>query len=42
MPPSGGFGDKTEGHGRLGPEAPVLKVVSTAVFGGVEVKSKKG
>ncbi|MFL6129321.1 MAG: hypothetical protein ACJ73E_09675 [Mycobacteriales bacterium] len=41
MPLFGGLGDKTEAHDRLDPEAPVLKVVSTAVFGGVEVKNKK-
>ena len=41
VPLFGGFGDKTAGHGQLGPDAPVLKVVSTAVFGGVEVKNRK-
>ena len=42
VPLFGGFGDKTGAHGHLGSDAPVLKVVSTAVFGGVEVKNRKG
>lgn len=41
VPLFGGFGDKTDAHGRLGADAPVLKVVSTAIFGGVEVKNRK-
>lgn len=41
VPLFGGFGDKTDADGRLGADAPVLKVVSTAIFGGVEVKNRK-
>jgi hypothetical protein len=36
----GGFEDKTEGDGEIPPDAPVLKVHATAIFGGVGVKNK--
>lgn len=36
----GGFEDKTEGDGEIPPDAPLLKVHATAIFGGVDVKNK--
>jgi hypothetical protein len=39
LPIFGGYEDKTRGDGRLSPDAPVLQVSATAIFGGVAVKS---
>jgi hypothetical protein len=39
LPLFGGYDDKTRGTEPPPPEAPVLRVVATAVFGGVAVKS---
>ena len=39
LPIFGGYEDKTHGDGSLPPDAPVLKVGATAVFGGVTVKN---
>jgi len=36
----GGYDDKTSGNGSLPPDAPVLKVNATALFGGVEVANQ--
>ena len=41
LPIFGGYDDKTAGNGNLSPDAPVLKVAATAIFGGVDVKSKR-
>lgn len=37
LPIFGGYDDKTTGNGTLPPDAPLLKVNATAIFGGVEV-----
>lgn len=37
LPLFGGYDDKTAGNGSLPPDAPLLKVNATAIFGGVEV-----
>ena len=39
LPIFGGYEDKTSGQHVLAPDAPVLSVVATALFGGVEVKN---
>ncbi|HEY6687855.1 MAG TPA: LiaF domain-containing protein [Propionibacteriaceae bacterium] len=39
LPIFGGYHDKTSGQPILAPDAPVLNVVATAIFGGVEVKN---
>lgn len=39
LPIFGGYEDKTRGQHVLAPDAPVLTVVATALFGGVEVKN---
>lgn len=41
LPIFGGYDDKTAGHGNVPPDAPVLKVAATAIFGGVDVKNKR-
>jgi len=41
LPIFGGYDDKTAGNGDIGPDAPVLKVAATAIFGGVDVKNKR-
>jgi hypothetical protein len=40
LPIFGGYEDKTHGDRALSPDAPVLKVGATAIFGGVTVKNK--
>ena len=40
LPIFGGYEDKTGGNGDLPTDAPVLKVAATAIFGGVDVKTK--
>jgi hypothetical protein len=40
LPIFGGYEDKTSGNGDVLPDAPVLKVAATAIFGGVGVKNK--
>jgi hypothetical protein len=40
LPIFGGYEDKTAGNGDIPPDAPVLKVAATAIFGGVGVKNK--
>ncbi|GLZ27939.1 hypothetical protein Lesp02_01290 [Lentzea sp. NBRC 105346] len=40
LPFMGGIDDKTDGNGDLSPDAPLLTVNATAIFGGVEVKNK--
>ena len=40
LPIFGGYEDKTGGNGDLPADAPVLKVAATAIFGGVDVKTK--
>ena len=39
LPVFGGYEDKTTSDGPLPPDAPVLSVTATAVFGGVDVKN---
>jgi hypothetical protein len=39
LPLFGGYDDRTRGPVPPPPDAPVLRVVATAVFGGVTVKS---
>lgn len=39
LPIFGGYEDKTTGNGALAPDAPVLQVSATAIFGGVDVKN---
>jgi predicted membrane protein len=41
LPIFGGYEDKTVGDGELLPDAPVLKVAATAIFGGVDVKNTR-
>ena len=41
LPVFGGYEDKTAGNGVVPPDAPVLKVAATAIFGGVDVKNKR-
>jgi hypothetical protein len=41
LPIFGGYDDKTAGNGDIRPDAPVLKVAATAIFGGVDVKNKR-
>lgn len=41
LPIFGGFDDKTVRDGDVPPDAPVLKVAATAIFGGVDVKNKR-
>lgn len=41
LPIFGGFDDKTVDNGSVRPDAPVLKVEATALFGGVGVKNKR-
>ena len=41
LPIFGGYEDKTAGNGDVLPDAPVLKVAATAIFGGVDVKNKR-
>jgi len=41
LPIFGGFDDKTVDNGGVAPDAPVLKVEATAIFGGVGVKNKR-
>ena len=40
LPIFGGYEDKTYGNGDVPPDAPVLKVGATAIFGGVGIKNK--
>lgn len=40
LPIFGGYEDKTTGNGSLLPNAPLLKVNATAIFGGVEVANE--
>jgi len=40
LPFMGGFDDKTSGGGELPPDAPLLTVNATAIFGGVEVANE--
>ncbi|MGW4060810.1 LiaF transmembrane domain-containing protein [Amycolatopsis sp. NPDC004747] len=40
LPILGGYEDKTTGDGSLAPDAPLLKVNATAVFGGVKVANE--
>lgn len=40
LPFMGGFDDKTSGNGDLPPDAPLLTVNATAIFGGVEVANE--
>lgn len=40
LPIFGGYEDKTSGNGSLAPDAPVLKVNATAIFGGIEVANE--
>lgn len=40
LPIFGGYDDKTAGSSDIRPDAPVLKVAATAIFGGVDVKNK--
>jgi hypothetical protein len=40
LPLFGGYDDKTVGNGSLPPDAPLLKVNATAIFGGVEVANE--
>ncbi|HET9649545.1 MAG TPA: LiaF domain-containing protein [Microlunatus sp.] len=42
LPIFGGYQDKTAGHRTPVADGPVLKVVATAVFGGVEIKNATG
>lgn len=39
LPIFGGYSDKTSGQHLLPPDSPVLSMVATALFGGVEVKN---
>jgi predicted membrane protein len=41
LPIFGGYDDKTAHNGDMPPDAPVLKVAATAIFGGVDVKNKR-
>ena len=41
LPVFGGYDDKTAGNGDVPPDAPVLKVAATAIFGGVDVKNRR-
>jgi hypothetical protein len=41
LPIFGGYGDKTKHNGALPPDAPLLKVNATAIFGGVEVANER-
>jgi len=41
LPIFGGYDDKTTGDGDLPPDAPVLRVAATAIFGGVDVKNER-
>lgn len=41
LPIFGGYEDKTAGNGELPPDAPVLEVSATAIFGGVDVKNAR-
>jgi hypothetical protein len=40
LPIFGGYDDHTERDGALGPDAPVLRVNATALFGGVDVRNE--
>jgi hypothetical protein len=40
LPFFGGYDDKTSGNGSLPPDAPLVKVNATAIFGGVEVTNE--
>jgi hypothetical protein len=41
LPIFGGYDDKTTAAGDLSPDAPVLRVAATAIFGGVDVKNRR-